>query len=950
MGFSGSIGFTGSGAIGYTGSSGNATVGFTGSFGFAGSRGNLGYTGSSGNATVGFSGSFGFAGSRGDLGYTGSSGNATVGFSGSIGFTGSGATGYTGSSGNATVGFSGSFGFAGSRGDLGYTGSSGNASVGFTGSQGTTGFVGSKGDQGPAGGYTGSRGDTGFVGSQGLQGPAGGYTGSRGDTGFVGSKGDPGGPIGYTGSRGTTGFNGSLGYTGSTGAGFTGSASTVQGPLGYTGSRAFTGSAGWTGSAGAGFTGSASTQPGFVGSFGYTGSRGTTGFTGSLGIGQLGYTGSAGTTFSGVVGLTDGSNAAPSLYFTSETDTGLFKQSAGTMGVTVLGGQKVAISNTQTSLTTPLAGTTATFTTSGTTNSLNQSGITISNTVSAVKLEVVNGQLSTVQNSQLVTSVFRSLNNNTSLLEISEVRGITGSSWETAGIRLQQRIDATYMGYIQFNTGTSVSNSGGFSIGTGTAGSLNAVVERMRITSTGNVGIGTTSPENKLHIVTATDSIVISEGSNGYGSFLASGSGNNSAYMFFKNNNRSTELARIEGFNGGGMLFATGNSATERMRITNTGNVGIGTNSPGYKLDVAGDINLTGTIYKAVPDNDFRTLVYASMSGSDAFQIVLGGATDQGAVYIDVGDNGDEKIYFRRVIPAGVAEQREIFKDTRIKLDSNFALYVSPSGNDSNSGLTTGSSLATIQRAWDILKTKYDLNGFQAYILLQSGSYNQQLSVYGSLVGQNLAVIIQPWPGDAGLVDWYWQPPDANPNGNLITCVGAWIALVGNIKLSRFNSPNGTGPTDGSSGWCIACQQNGNVIIQYIEFASAPAGHMVANYGGQITISGPYSISAGTGTNTIGGRHILAGDNGTIVTNASFAITLKGANMYFDIFAVATWLGTIIYNSNAVSFAYGPGASVQGTRFVVNYNSGIRISSNNLDYFPGSIAGYTDTSTGGRYA
>ncbi len=43
-------------------------------------------------------------------------------------------------------------------------------------------------------------------------------------------------------------------------------------------------------------------------------------------------------------------------------------------------------------------------------------------------------------------------------------------------------------------------------------------------------------------------------------------------------------------------VFLTGN--TERMRISSTGNVGIGTTTPGYTLDVSGTINCTGNILR----------------------------------------------------------------------------------------------------------------------------------------------------------------------------------------------------------------------------------------------------------------------------------------------------------------------------------------------------------------
>ncbi|MBY0383851.1 tail fiber domain-containing protein, partial [bacterium] len=46
--------------------------------------------------------------------------------------------------------------------------------------------------------------------------------------------------------------------------------------------------------------------------------------------------------------------------------------------------------------------------------------------------------------------------------------------------------------------------------------------------------------------------------------------------------------------------FSTGGA--EKLRIDASGNVGIGSTSPGYKLDVVGDIRITGTPYRAGGD------------------------------------------------------------------------------------------------------------------------------------------------------------------------------------------------------------------------------------------------------------------------------------------------------------------------------------------------------------
>ena len=104
--------------------------------------------------------------------------------------------------------------------------------------------------------------------------------------------------------------------------------------------------------------------------------------------------------------------------------------------------------------------------------------------------------------------------------------------------------------------------------------STSANAERMRIDSSGNVGIGTLSPQRLEHLLTSTDTQLRVESTS-------ASSNNEAAVELIRGSNQSAIKNKA-----GGLEFFTGGLTSERLRIDSSGRVGIGTSSPGKDLDV----------------------------------------------------------------------------------------------------------------------------------------------------------------------------------------------------------------------------------------------------------------------------------------------------------------------------------------------------------------------------
>ena len=185
----------------------------------------------------------------------------------------------------------------------------------------------------------------------------------------------------------------------------------------------------------------------------------------------------------------------------------------------------------------------------------------------------------------------------TAFSRIPEIRftGFSGGGrYIYAGIKADE--DGAFNGHLEFWT---TPNSAGY------VAANAAFAERMRITSAGNVGLGTSVATDRLYIKNTTGDagIVLDNGTQ--------------VLRFDQNSIRTTTASQIAIF--------TNNTLTNGIYINSSGNVGVGTATPNLKFHVTGQSVFGDNNALAVNSDAFVTVRAAQFAGIDVTSLRTSG-------------------------------------------------------------------------------------------------------------------------------------------------------------------------------------------------------------------------------------------------------------------------------------------------------------------------------------
>lgn len=397
------------------------------------------------------------------------------------------------------------------------------------------------------------------------------------------------------------------------------------------------------------------------------------------------------------------------------------------------------------------------------------------------------GSLLNIYNSQNSSVELRIQNPNTGTAALSQISFLTNDATGSGGRGGLAVFNSTYTASGLYRTsGTYLYNngSGGITISSEAAYPIyfaTSSAERMRIDSSGNVGIGTASPGWSLDVFSTGSRVA---------NFVSSANGSgNIRFQCTDATTPGTGFIGINAFNNS--VFGLGSlsaipvtlyqGGTEYMRVHTNGNVGIGTTSPGAKLSVAGDI------YMGIDPATYQTFKVTCGNNYGYYQGVYnGGSTNPDGLAnsdIFIGVNYNQQTGVRDGAALGIAQVQLVAGNGT---DGKINFRTSPSGSGTLTSVPTRMTVTSTGVGIGMTTPNYPLCVYGSNTSFQFSvqSYSTTLDFQG---GSRLGTSI---PG--------WTTIDPNGSGN--TGVAIWDALaVGGWAAigTSYAQSSTVGPTNG---------------------------------------------------------------------------------------------------------------------------------------------------------
>jgi len=447
---------------------------------------------------------------------------------------------------------------------------------------------------------------------------------------------------------------------------------------------------------------------------------------------------------------------------------------------------------------------------------------------------------------------------------------------------------------------------------------------RMTILRSGNIGISNTNPLNILQIGNA-GRLRISNDNTDYtliGTIDTDTSLNSK--IIISGNGRVANEGNIQYYstNTGSHIWYTTNTNTnsERMRIKSNGNVGLGLSDPQYKLDMIGDINLSGDI--KVNGVSFINSVLVTPSYFSLFDRIAGPSTltsnytftssNSFSVFrsgiLNISYSGDVKSVSNGVINATIniintITSANIYtKVTSLLVDQAAKNYSLPSILD-NIGLISGTYHATITFN---ANTQIDNTNFQTLKVLFFPNNNVSNGLYS--YNTKISYIFHKLNGAYDLSPDGTQAYSMTMNNIL----GNVIISTGTTKINNFTIPKGY------QIWTVGATGTYTIIA---------AGASGASYG---------SYAGGRGAVVSTTYNLTSGDKIILAVGQKPKNPSSGGGGSFVTKYNGTGLFTTSTQHNIILVAGGGGGAGSGI---------IPGPSNVIDYLPGIDASFTTSGT-----